>query len=130
MWLWCSHLADGNISSHGRSQLCFQTFWALVTQPASISVGGPKSGSRLTLNTCTLFTKYWSIQIMLLELFRKRMTMIIAKEYLTRDLGTCLFLCVLLCCISKWVSSPVSVCLHDHLGKNWRTDLGALSSSV
>lgn len=36
---------------------------------------------------------------------------------MTQDLVTCLFLCVLLCYILKWVSWPESVCLHGHLGK-------------
>lgn len=65
-----------------------------------------------------------------LELFQKWMTVIIAKEHMRQDVVTCLFLCVLLCYILKWVSWPMSVCLHGHLGKNWRTDLGPFGSSV
>lgn len=61
-----------------------------------------------------------------LELFQKWMIIMIAKEHMTQELVTCLFLYVLLCYILKWVSWPVSVCLHGHLGRNRRTDLGPL----
>lgn len=35
-----------------------------------------------------------------LELFQKWMMTIIAKEHMTQDPVTCLFLCVLFCCLS------------------------------
>lgn len=121
-----SHLAECNIGSNGR----LQAFCAFVAKPSRVSITGPESGSKPILNTCTLSTEYYSIQIMPLELFQKWTTVIIAEEHMRQDVVTCLFLCVLLCYILKWVSWPMRVCLHGHLGKNWRTDLGPLGSSV